>query len=50
MSWSEDDSQPVIVEGAYFVPERETQIAAVCAALDVHHLKAGHAILSALKA
>lgn len=33
MSWTEDDSQLFIDEGAYFVPERETQIATVCAAI-----------------
>jgi tRNA (cmo5U34)-methyltransferase len=33
MSWSEDDSQLFIDEGAYFVPEREAQIATICAAV-----------------
>jgi tRNA (cmo5U34)-methyltransferase len=33
MSWTEDDSQLFIDEGAYFVPERETQIATICAAI-----------------
>ncbi len=33
MSWSEDDSQLFIDEGRYFVPERETQIETICAAI-----------------
>ena len=33
MTWTEDDSALFIDEGKYFVPERETQIATVCAAV-----------------
>ncbi len=33
MSWTEDDSRLFIDEGAYFVPEREVQIATVSAAI-----------------
>ncbi len=33
MSWTEDDSRLFIDEGAYFVPERETQIATICTAI-----------------
>lgn len=33
MSWSEADSQLFIDEGRYFVPERETQIETICAAI-----------------
>jgi len=33
MTWTEDDSQLFIDEGAYFVPEREAQIATICAAI-----------------
>jgi len=33
MSWSEDDSAHFIDEGKYFVPEREAQIATICAAI-----------------
>ncbi|MDX1574790.1 MAG: class I SAM-dependent methyltransferase [Kiloniellales bacterium] len=33
MTWSEDDSALFIDEGKYFVPERETQIATICAAI-----------------
>lgn len=33
MSWTEDDSELFIDEGAYFVPEREAQIATICAAI-----------------
>ena len=33
MSWTEDDSAHFIDEGKYFVPEREAQIATICAAI-----------------
>lgn len=33
MTWSEDDSALFIDEGKYFVPEREVQIATICAAV-----------------
>ena len=33
MSWSEGDSEHFIDEGRYFVPERETQIETICAAI-----------------
>jgi len=33
MSWSEDDSRLFVDEGAYFVPEREAQMATICAAV-----------------
>jgi tRNA (cmo5U34)-methyltransferase len=33
MTWSEDDSAHFIDEGKYFVPEREAQIATICAAI-----------------
>ena len=33
MTWTEDDSEHFIDEGKYFVPEREAQIATICAAV-----------------
>ncbi len=33
MTWNEDDSALFIDEGKYFVPEREAQIATICAAI-----------------
>lgn len=33
MTWTEDDSELFIDEGRYFVPEREAQIATICAAI-----------------
>ena len=33
--WSEDDSRHFIDYGAYFVPERETQIDTICSVIPV---------------